>query len=133
MRKASLRGRGKHGGTREGSGPKTSPPLPKATTPETKATAAELARPHIALAIDALVAAIKNPKTPVSARNTACKHILEAAKLEPGAAAALDTSQVSDIDLARWILSILESAATAEPATIEGEAVNDQLYQEFRH
>jgi len=109
----------RRGGSGRGQGRKPSPLGPLVTDAETKATAAELARPHIGKAINALVGTIQDRRATHSARNAAAKHILDAAKPGEGAEEK-DTREVSDLDLARWILSVLESAA--EEADKEGEA-----------
>jgi hypothetical protein len=111
-----------HGGPRPNSGRKANPLAPLITV-ETKATAAEMARPYLADAIGALVGTIRNPWAKDSARNAAAKHLLDTAKPAEGAKAD-DDYEVSNIELARWIISVLENAADEQEAqkAKEGDA-----------
>jgi hypothetical protein len=104
------------GGKRPGAGRKASPGLTDLVAIERKGTIAETAREYAFEAIASLATTMRDPFAKAASRNAAAKHILDAAKAAEGAEAEADTRECTDMDLARWILSVLEGAAAQQDA-----------------
>lgn len=95
----------KRGGAGRGQGRKA---LPKGLA----AVAAEAKDDdYVAKAIALWLSIMRDPEASAAARNTAAKYLVDTVRSGEGAEAAADTRECTDMDLARWILSVLEGAA----------------------
>jgi hypothetical protein len=100
------------GGRRPGAGRKPAPPkIAPFVALELKGTLGATALAYRAEALGTLLGAMRDPAATAASRIAAAKHILDAAKLAEADASGKDDREYSDLDLARWILHILENAA----------------------
>ena len=129
------RPKSRRGGTRPGAGRKALPRLDKLVAVEIKGTIAQAARAYAAEAIGTLVGVMRDPEATDAVRVSCAFRILEFASEADGSPGhAGDTRQVSDLDLARWILSVFEGAAAeadrlprADPRGAENHTLNNRI------
>src|SRR5438477_2135802 len=113
------------GGFRAGAGRKRRDLDPKVMAPN--ASLEEGARAYTGEALGILIVVMRDTKASAATRTAAAIHILDRGWGRPATGAEVvarkeeDTREVSDLDLARWILSVLEDAAEEQDAA-EAEA-----------
>jgi len=130
------RPKSRRGGTRPGAGRKALPRLDKVVAVAINGNIAEAARTYAAEAIGTLVGVMRDSAATDAVRvGCACKILELASKADGSPEHAGDTRQVSDLDLARWILSVFEGAAQeadrlprADPRGVENhKTLNNQI------